>query len=82
MQRRTLLPFHTPIFFPEKENGGSPPPVGTRGQRGYSLLKENTPFVSPREERGESPSTPDIGRLQLEGLLSLRSGSAVYMASP
>ena len=87
MQRRTLLPFHTPHFLSRERKRGSPPPaspppVGTRGQRGYSLLKENTPFVSPREERGESPSTPDIGRLQLEGLLSLRSGSAVYMASP
>ena len=82
MQRWTLLPFHTPHFLSRERNGGSPPPVGTRGRRGYSLLKENTPFVSPREERGESPSTPDIGRLQLEGLLSLRSGSAVYMASP
>ena len=30
------------------------------GQRGYSLLEENTPFVSPREGRGEFPSTPNI----------------------
>ena len=82
MQRWTLLPFHTPIFFPEKENGVSPPTVGTRCQRGYSLLEENTPFVSPREERGETPSTPDIGSRALEKLLGLRSDGAVYMASP
>ncbi len=32
--------------------------------------------------RGESPSTPDIARLQLEELHALRNVSAVYMASP
>ena len=34
-----------------------------RYQRGYSLSEENTPFESPRERRGESPSTPDIAGL-------------------
>ena len=53
-----------------------------RCQRGYSLLEENTPFKSPRERRGESPSTPDIASLELEGLHALRSVGAVYMASP
>ena len=42
-------------------------------QRGYSLSKENTPFGTPRERRGENPSTPDIAGLGLEELLSLRN---------
>ncbi len=46
---------------------------GDAGQRGYSLSKENTPFGTPRERRGENPSTPDIGSLDLEELLSLRN---------
>ncbi len=46
---------------------------GDAGQRGYSLSKENTPFGTPREKRGENPSTPDIGSLDLEELLSLRN---------
>ena len=33
-------------------------------QRGYSLSEENTPFGTPRERRGASPSTPDIAGLQ------------------
>ena len=49
---------------------------------GYSLSEENTPFESPRERRGEGPSTPDIAGLQLEELHALRNVSAVYMASP
>jgi len=56
--------------------------MGVRSQRGYSLSKENTPFGTPREMRGESPSTPDIAGLQLEELHALRNVSAVYMASP
>ena len=51
-------------------------------QRGYSLSEENTPFESPRESRGEYPSTPDIAGLELEELHALRSVGAVYMASP
>ena len=37
------------------------------GQRGCSLSKENTLFGTPRERRGESPSTPT---LQVWGLKS------------
>ena len=55
---------------------------GDAGQRGYSLSKENTPFGTPREKRGENPSTPDIAGLELEELHALRNVSAVYMASP
>ena len=55
---------------------------GDAGQRGYSLSKENTPFGTPRERRGEAPSTPDIAGLELEELHALRNVSAVYMASP
>ena len=47
-----------------------------RDQRGYSLSEENTPFETPRERRGESPSTPGIGSRVYEGLLGLRSVSA------
>ena len=47
--------------------------MGVRSQRGYSLSKENTPFGTPREMRGESPSTPDIAGLQLEELHALRN---------
>ena len=43
------------------------------GQRGYSLSKENTPFGTPRERRGETPSTPDIAGLELEELHALRN---------
>ena len=46
---------------------------GDAGQRGYSLSKENAPFGTPRERRGENPSTPDIAGLELEELLSLRN---------
>ena len=56
--------------------------MGVRSQRGYSLLEENTPFVSPREGRGGYPSTPDIAGLMFEELHALRSVGAVYMASP
>ena len=31
-----------------------------RSQRGYSLSEENTPFETPRERRGASPSTPAL----------------------
>ena len=55
---------------------------GDAGQGGYFLSKENTPFGTPRERRGENPSTPDIAGLELEELHALRSVSAVYMASP
>ena len=55
---------------------------GDARQRGYSLSKENTPFGTPRERRGETPSTPDIVGLELEELHALRNVSAVYMASP
>ena len=34
--------------------------------KGYSLSEENTPFRSPRERRGESPSTPALRDLGLK----------------
>ncbi len=40
------------------------------------------PPLTPKRTRGEDPSTPDIGSLQIEGLHALRSVSAVYVASP
>ena len=56
--------------------------MGVRCQRGYSLLEENTPFVSPQRRTRGTPSTPDIAGLILERLHALRSVGAVYMASP
>ena len=44
-----------------------------RHQRGYSLFEENTPFESPRERQGASPSTPDIAGMVLEELHTLRN---------
>ena len=51
---------------------------------GYSLSRKRvSPFTTPeRKDEGPSPSTPHIGSLRLEELRSLRSVSAVYMASP
>ena len=48
------------LFIPKGGVSWTPLPWGARVKGGYSLLEENTPFVSPREGRGESPSTPDI----------------------
>ena len=44
--------------------------------------KENIPPCTPKRTRGENPSTPNIGSLDLEELHALRNVSAVYMASP
>ena len=42
--------------------------------KGAILSRERmAPFRSPKRTRGESPSTPDIGSLDLEKLLSLRN---------
>ena len=51
--------------------------------KGAILSRERmAPFRSPKRTRGEFPSTPDIGSLDLEELHALRNVSAVYMASP
>ena len=47
--------------------------MGVRCQRGYSLLEENTPFVSPQRRTRGDPSTPDIAGLILEWLHALRN---------
>ena len=39
---------------------------GNGRHRGYSLFEENTPFETPRERRGESPSTPALRDLGLK----------------
>ena len=46
--------------------GKIPAPCRDANKRGYSLSEENTPFRSPRERRGETPSTPAlaVGRLK------------------
>ena len=42
--------------------------------KGAILSRERmAPFQSPKRTRGEDPSTPDIGSLDLEKLLSLRN---------
>ena len=62
---------------------GDAAPVALHESKGiFSFAKENIPFGTPRERRGESPSTPNIAGLQLEELHALRNVSAVYMASP
>ena len=63
--------------------GGKAAPLALHESKGiFSFAKENIPFGTPRERRGESPSTPNIAGLQLEELHALRNVSAVYMASP
>ena len=54
------------FFFPTNRLGGIAARHAAASQRGYSLSEENTPFESPRERRGESPSTPAlaVGRLK------------------
>ena len=49
------------------------PRIARRITKGLFSTVENTPFGTPREKRGENPSTPDIGSLNLEELLSLRN---------
>ena len=45
-----------------------------RSTKGAILSRERmAPFKSPKRTRGESPSTPDIGSLQLEELHALRN---------
>ena len=55
-------------FLSMPQRGGVlvPTAVGSAGQRGYSLLEENTPFVSPQRRTRGDPSTPDIAGLILE----------------
>ena len=57
-------------------------PVALHESRGpFSHVREWPPWT-PKRTRGECPSTPDIGSLDLEELHALRNVSAVYMASP
>ena len=76
------MPCRRDAFFRAERGGGMQRVGAAASQRGCSLSKENTPFGTPRERRGETPSTPDIAGLELEELHALRSVSAVYMASP
>ena len=47
------------MFFRALRGGGAARHAAA-SQRGYSLSEENTPFRSPRERRGASPSTPAL----------------------
>ena len=55
--------YESPSVKRRKKSAGGGAACAPRHQRGYSLRKENTPFESPRERRGEGPSTPGIGSL-------------------
>ena len=47
---------------------------GAAQGKGAILSRERmAPFRSPKRTQGEGPSTPDIGSLDLEKLLSLRN---------
>ena len=47
-------------------------PMALHGERGiFSHVREYPPWT-PKRTRGENPSTPDIGSLQLEELHALR----------
>ena len=48
------------LFIPKGGVFWSPLPWGARVKGGILFSKRIPPFVSPREGRGESPSTPDI----------------------
>ena len=69
------------LLLPE---GSNEIPCAAQGAaKGTILSRERmAPFRSPKRTRGESPSTPGIGSLDLEELHALRNVSAVYMASP
>ena len=52
---------------------GDAAPLALHGIRGpFSHVREWPPWT-PKRTRGEGPSTPDIGSLNLEELLSLRN---------
>ena len=54
--------------------GGVAAPMTLHGAKGEVLFQKRiSPFGTPKRTRGESPSTPDIGSLDLEELLSLRN---------
>ena len=60
------------LLLPEGSNGI---PCAAQGAaKGAILSRERmAPFRSPKRTQGEGPSTPDIGSLDLEKLLSLRN---------
>ena len=47
--------------------------AGDAGKGAILSRERMAPFKSPKRTRGEGPSTPDIGSLDLEELLSLRN---------
>ena len=53
-----------------------------RVKGGILFPKRIPPLYPPEKDEGPSPSTPHTGSRALEGLHTLRNGSAVYMASP
>ena len=69
-------------FVPALCRGGESSASGAAQIKGDILFrKREYPLWNPKRTRGEGPSTPDIGSLNLEELLSLRN-QVVYMASP
>ena len=57
------------------------PNWGNGGQRGDSLSEENTPFRSPRERRGEVPSTPTLRDLDLKSCTRCAIGCLLFFVS-
>ena len=56
--------------------------MALHGERGiFSHVREYPPWT-PKRTQGALPLDPAIAGLQLEGLHTLRSVGAVYMASP
>ena len=66
--------------FPPRAGGGQRRRRCT-GQRGYSLSEENTPFETPRERRGASPSTPALRDLGLKSCAACGIGCLLFFVS-
>ena len=61
-------------FVPALCRGGESSASGAAQIKGDILFrKREYPLWNPKRTRGEGPSTPDIGSLNLEELLSLRN---------
>ena len=69
------------MFFRAPRGGGGSADGAAAGQRGDSLSEENTPFETPRERRGESPSTPALAVGCLKGCVACGIGCLLFFVS-